>query len=235
MLDWKGYMMPDERVIRLLIAEDHELVREALRYTMSEDPCLSVVAEACTGHDVLPLVRQYQPDAVILDLDLPGQDGLAVLQTLRTHVHRPPRTIILSGFYNEEYVRRACELGAAGYLSKDCAGARLRQAVHQVIAGGRVFEPAITAILRRQHYNRSGRFQRYTDGSLALSTAETGVLRKLVGEQTCEEIAGEMGRCPGTVRTQAAAIYRKLDVCNRQQAVLKALRLGIIQPDCSGT
>lgn len=223
--------MHNQDTISLLIAEDLVVVREGLRHLLAEDPRLIVVAEAYTGYDVLPLAQQYRPDVLLLDLDLPGRNGIAVLQELRHHARQRPLSIVLSAVYNEEYVRRVHELGARGFLSKSCAGTRLREAVHQVVAGRRVFDPAIAAIMRQQSYNRKGRFQRYSDGSLALSMAEYAVLEKLMGEQTCEEIAAELGRCPGTVRTQAAAIYRKLDVCNRQQAVLKALRLGVVRLD----
>ena len=215
--------------ISLLIADDHTLVRQGLRRLLAEDPRLVVVAEAGASPAILPLVRRHGPDVLLLDIDLPGQSGLAVLATLRAHGPHALRTLVLSAFLAEEYVRRAREMGAAGFLSKGCDGARLRQAVHQVMAGVRVLDPAIASILRRQSYNPRGRFRRYTDGSLALSAAECAVLHQLLGEQTYEEIGAALGRSGGTVRTQAAKIYQKLDVCSRQQAVLKALRLGLLQ------
>lgn len=222
------HAMQGDDTIRILIAEDHGVVRQGLRRVLAEDPRLVVVGEASTGHEILSLVLQQRPDVLLLDLDLPGQSGLAALKSLRAHVAQPPRTLVLSAFHDEEYVRLAHELQVAGFLSKGCDDERLRQAIHQVMAGTQVLDATIATIVRGQRYSGTGRFRRYTDGSEALSTAELVVLEKMMGEQTYEEIAEDLGRSHGTVRSQAATVCEKLGVSSRQQAVLKALQLGIL-------
>src|SRR5438045_8919437 len=99
--------------IRLLIAQDHVVVRQGLRNLLAEDPRLVVVAEATTGYEILALVLQHRPDVLLLDLDLPGQNGLAALRGLREHVRPVPRTLVFAAVPDEEHVRQGRELGVA--------------------------------------------------------------------------------------------------------------------------
>jgi DNA-binding NarL/FixJ family response regulator len=168
---------------------------------------------------------------LLLDLDLPGQNGLAALQGLRAHAAVLPRTLVFSAVHHEEHVRRARELGVLGFLTKGCDAEQLRRAVHDVASGRQVFDPTVANIVRAQKYSARGRFRRYADGSEALTPAELAVLRKMMGTQIYQEIAGALGSRPSTVRTHAAAVCQKLGVDSRQQAVLKALRLGILHLD----
>jgi len=149
----EGQTMHEENTISVLMAEDHAIVRQGLRRLLAEDERLLVVAEARTGHEVLGLVMEHQPDILLLDLDLPGQSGLAALRTVREYIKRPPRTLVLSAFRDEEYVCRAHELGVAGFMSKDCDGASLRGAIYRIAAGEDVFDPAIEDIIKRQDYS----------------------------------------------------------------------------------
>lgn len=223
--------MDEQGAIRILIAEDHAMVRQGLRRLLLEDARLEVVGEARSGDEVLSLVLRLRPDVLLLDIDLPGQSGLDALQSLREHAPQAPRTIILSAFQEEEYIRRARELGVAGFLSKSSDGAHLREAVYRVMAGSMVLDPAIAGIVQEQSYSATGRLRRYADGSHPLSTAELAVLQRMMGDAPYDEIARILGRKPSTVRTQAAKICEKLGVGNRQQAVLKALQLGIVTLD----
>jgi DNA-binding NarL/FixJ family response regulator len=220
--------MSEDGTIRILIAEDHAVVREGLRRLLLEDARLRVVGEARSGHEILSLVLQQRPDVLLLDLDLPGQSGLDAVRSLRDHAPQMPRIVILSAFHEEEYIRRAHELGVAGFLTKGCDGAQLRAAIYQVMAGGTALDPRIAGIVKEQAYSTRGRFQRYTDGSHPLSIAELAVLRRMMGDTPYDEIARDLGRKPSTVRAQAAKVCEKLGVNSRQQAVLKALQLGII-------
>jgi|GEM_PF-24699 len=225
----EGTMTGHEGATRLLIAEDHAVVREGLRRALAEDPSVIVVAEAHTGLEILSLTLRHRPDILLLDIDLPGQDGLEALAEVQAHLPEPPRAIVLSAFCSEEQVRRAHELGVQGFLSKGSDGEHIRHAIGRVIAGESAFDPPIAETLGDQRYSGTGRLRRYADGSLALSEAESEVLQFLPGELTYEQIATEMGRATGTVRNQAASVLDKLSASSRQQAVLKALQLGILQ------
>lgn len=215
-------------MISILIAEDHAMMRQGLRRLLAEDEHLVVVAEARTGYEILGLVMQHQPDMLLLDIDLPGRNGLAALRTVHMHIARPPRVLVLSAFRDEEFVGRARELGVAGFLSKDSDGDRLRDAIYRIIAGEQVFDPAIEAMVQKQSYSTKGRFQRYSDGSTVLSRAELDVLRQMLEGASYEETAVALGREHGTVRSQVASVFDKLGVSSRGQAVRKALQLGIL-------
>jgi len=214
--------------IDILIAEDHALMRQGLRRLLETEPQFRVVAEAATGHEVLSLVLKHQPAILLLDIDLPGQNGLDTLAELHTHVAHLPRVIVLSAFHEEEYVRRAHELKVAGFLSKGCNAAQLHTALRRILAGERVFEAPIAATLREQSYSAAGRFRRYSDGSPSISVAELPVLQAMMGDDTYEQIGVRLGRSLSTVRSQAAKICEKLGVNSRQQAVLRAVQLGIL-------
>ncbi len=221
--------MSGDGTIGILIAEDHALMREGLRRLLAEDARLHVVAEAATGHEILSLVLRHRPDVVLADIDLPGQSGLEAVRALHAHISRPPRVIMLSAFHNEEYIRQAREIGVAGFLTKDCEGPALRAAIVRVMAGEEVFEAPIAHIMKEQKYSAEGRLRRYADGSPAISPAEMEVLRAMVSDASYEEIAQNLGRARGTVRAQAAKVCEKLGVNTRQQAVLKALELGLLR------
>ena len=225
----EGTMAGHEGATRLLIAEDHAVVREGLRRVLAEDPSLIVVAEARTGLEILSLTLRHRPDILLLDIDLPGQDGLEALAEVQAHLPEPPRAIVLSAFCSEEQVRRAHDLGVRGFLSKGGDGEGIRRAVECVVNGESAYDQPIADTLGHQLYSGTGRLRRYADGSLALSEAERQVLRFLPGELTYEQIAAELGRATGTVRNQAASVLDKLSASSRQQAVLKALHLGILQ------
>jgi len=220
--------------IRVLIADNYPLIRTAIGIVLGSDANIQVVAEARSGHEVVPLALQHRPDLVILDIHLPGQSGLAALKELRQRLPSPPRTLVLSSSCREEDIRVAYELGVAGYLLIDCdLGQDLCQVVHKVVADVPVFSPAVAAILTRQRYTKGRRLERYADGTCVLSPAERDVVEQMMRAESAEEIASALGRQCNTVRSQSTAVLRKLNVRSRQRAVVRALELGIVHLDLS--
>ena len=209
-------------VIRVLLADDHSIVREGLRVFLGYDPELAVVGEAADGAEALQLARELHPDVVLMDLLLPVMDGIAATAAIRREL---PETevIALTSALESKLVVGAVKAGAIGYLLKDTQAAELRRAIKAAAAGQIQLSPQALARLLRELQ---------TDGTPeALTRRETEVLHLLARGQSNKEIAQTLQIVEDTVKTHIRHILAKLGVQSRTQAVLQAMHLGLISPD----
>lgn len=213
--------------VRILIADDHTIMRSGLRLLLQREPGFTVVAEAGDGRTAADLVEQHSPDVALLDIAMPNLNGIEAAARI---VASRPRTavIILSMHSDETYVLRALKVGARGYLLKDSAESDLIAAVRTVMAGRTFFSPAIGNMLV-EDYIRSIR-ERGVEDSYELLTSRERELLQLVAEgKTTKEIASELGLSASTVDTHRGNIMRKLNVNSLAELVLYAMRKGIIR------
>ena len=209
-------------VIRVLLADDHSIVREGLRVFLGYDPELTVVGEAADGAEALQLARELHPDVVLMDLLLPVMDGIAATAAIRREL---PETevIALTSALESKLVVGAVKAGAIGYLLKDTQAAELRRAIKAAAAGQIQLSPQALARLLRELQ---------TDGTPeALTRRETEVLHLLARGQSNKEIAQTLQIVEDTVKTHIRHILAKLGVQSRTQAVLQAMHLGLISPN----
>ena len=212
------------RPIRVLLADDHMIVRTGIRHVLEGEPGFEVVGEAATGSEAVSLAARLQPDVVILDISLPGESGLLVAARLRDSSPEP-RILILSMHDNAEYVLGSVRAGAHGYLLKDTAATELRSAIRSVCRGESYFSPPIASRLREALRNE----QESHSGSLAQLTArEREVLLGVVRGRTNKEIAGELGISHRTVETHRESLMRKLQIRTVAELTRFALGAGII-------
>lgn len=202
---------------RLLIADDHAVVRFGMRAILEAQPDLHVVAEAADGHEAVTRFLELRPDLAVLDMVLPGLDGAAVCEAIRRDVPRA-RIMIVSGSAPSEHVHRALKAGALGYLLKDAAPATLVSAVRSVIAGQRVVPPHVAHELAERAYQPD------------LSPREHHVLTLIVEGLSNKAIAARLTVSEATVKTHVAHILGKLGVDDRTQAALAAVTRGIVTP-----
>ena len=209
-------------VIRVLLADDHSIVREGLRVFLGYDPELAVVGEAADGADAVQLARQLHPDVVLMDLLLPVMDGIAATAAIRREL---PETevIALTSALESKLVVGAVKAGAIGYLLKDTQAAELRRAIKAAAAGQIQLSPQALARLLRE-LQTAGTPE-------ALTGRETEVLHLLVQGQSNKDIAGRLQIVEDTVKTHIRHILAKLGVQSRTQAVLHAMHLGLISPN----
>lgn len=201
--------------IRVLIAEDHELVREGLKRMLGSCDEIHFVGETGDGSEVARLVGTTSPDVVLLDLSLPGMQGLDVLAELRRGL-APCRILILTVHDDEDSIIAAVQLGAEGYVLKQTTRAELIAAIRRVAGGGCYYDQSVLpTILAAQ--------TRASDAA-KLTDRETEILRELVGGLSNRDIAQRLYLSPDTVKTHLGSIYRKLGVESRTQAVATALR-----------
>ena len=199
--------------IRVLVADDHAVVREGIRGILGGEPGFIVVAEAGTAADAVALAAAHQPDVVVLDITMPGGSGLGAVADL-AEAAPGAAVLMLSMHDNPEYVRESERAGAQGYLRKDSAAAELRQAVRAVHRGERYFAPPADAAQR--------------SGALAgLTPRERDVLRGIALGRTNKEIAAELGIGSRTVETHRESLMRKLGIRTVAGLTRLALETGL--------
>jgi len=209
-------------VIRVLIADDHSVVREGLRMFLGRDPELIVVGEAADGLEAVRLARELRPDVVLMDLLMPAMDGIAATSAIRNDL---PETevIALTSVLESAQVVGAVRAGAIGYLLKDTQAPELRRAIKDAAAGQVQLSPQAAAYLMRE--------VRVPATTEALTEREMEVLHLLVQGQSNKEIAKNLQVVEDTVKTHVRHILAKLGVQSRTQAVLCAIRLGLVSTE----
>ncbi|MBP1635040.1 MAG: two component transcriptional regulator, LuxR family [Acidobacteria bacterium] len=212
--------------LRILLADDHTIVRQGLRKILEEDRSWQVVGEAGDGREAVRLALELQPDVAILDIGMPLLNGI---EAARQIARRLPDTkvLILSMHSDEAYIIQALEAGAKGYLLKDTADADLLGAVGAVTRGKSFFSPAVARVML-DDYVRRLRDRGITDRYDALSEREREIFQLIAEGKTNKEIAEILGVSPSTIETHRGHIMEKLDVHSAVEMVLYAVRKGII-------
>ena len=205
--------------IRILLVDDHAVVRQGLKMFLGLDPDLEVVGEAENGEEAIRLTRDLNPDVVLMDLLMPVMNGIDAI----THIRRDfPDTevIALTSVLEDEAVMKAMRAGAIGYLLKDTQAEELRRAIKAAAAGQVQISPQAAARLMRE--------VQAPDSPEKLTERETDVLRLLALGRANKEIALELNIGEKTVKTHVSSILRKLNVPSRTQAALHAVRIGLV-------
>jgi DNA-binding NarL/FixJ family response regulator len=214
--------------IRLLLVDDQKLMREGLRTLLELEPDLKVVGEAEDGEAALEAYATHQPDVTLMDIRMPGMDGVEATWRLRERWPQA-RVIILTTFDDDEYVFEGLRAGALGYLLKDVSGQELAEAIRTVAAGGALIEPSVARKVVAE-FARLAPPARPPEAGLAepLSEREREVLRLLALGLSNREIATRLSLAPGTVKNYVTNILQKLGVRDRTQAAVRARELGVI-------
>ncbi len=217
--------MREQSPVRVLIADDHEVVRRGLAMVLETEEDLCVIAEAGTGQEAIELAEREQPDVLLLDLRMPDMDGISILRAVK---RRAPatRVLILTGFEADEAILRAVQEGTDGFVFKDIPPQELCRAI-RLVAGGEVYlQPSVAKKLVALMGRRAAE-ETFPKGS-ALTPREHQVLRLMARGYSNQEIADLMGVSLETVRSHVKSILQKLDQPNRTRAVLFALRAGLV-------
>jgi DNA-binding NarL/FixJ family response regulator len=210
-------------LIELLVVDDHILFRRGLIGLLGEQPDLRIVGEAGNGQDAIELGKQRQPDVILMDVHMPGMDGIKAVKELKKGTDA--RILMLTISDKDEDLLNALAAGADGYLLKNTELDQLCQAIRQVHAGQGVLSPEITAqVMKAAALSQN----RYVVSNL--SQRECEVLVELAQGATTSEIATNLVISKNTVKTHIGRILKKLDVANRAEAVARASTLGLIPP-----
>jgi DNA-binding NarL/FixJ family response regulator len=208
--------------IRILIADDHAVVRQGLRMFLGLDPDLEVIGEAVDGAEAVRLARELRPDVVLMDLLMPAMDGIAATTAIRGELP-DIEVIALTSVLEDASVVGAVRAGAIGYLLKDTQSDELRRAIKAAASGQVQLAPQAAARLMRE--------VRAPESPEALTERETAVLRLLAVGKANKEIARELSVGEQTVKSHVSNILAKLGVQSRTQAALHAARIGLVPAD----
>lgn len=218
--------------VSVLVVDDDELTRTGLRALLSTEPDLTVVGEAADGAQVLGLAEELRPDIVLMDVRMPGMDGITATTLLRREMEDPPKVVVITTFENDEYVYDALHAGAAGFLLKRARSAQIAHALRLVASGDSVLFPDT---IRRLAAARPARAAPDSaPGESPLTARETDVLRLMAAGLSNLDIAGRLYVSLETVKTHVGNILAKLGADNRTQAVVMAYESGFVTPGAGG-
>lgn len=214
-----------DQPIRIVIADDHAVVRQALHVMLEMEPEFTVIGEADDGEQALVLADEFHPDLVLMDIRMEGMDGVRATRLLREQ-HPEISVLILTGFGEDEVLLQAVEAGAQGFLLKDASAEEVKQAILRVVHG----ESHMTPGLLRKLMDELAQRERQPEPAYSnLTPREREVLKALSRGLSNDEIAKELVISEKTVKTHLGNIFSKLQVEGRAQAMLYAIREGIVE------
>jgi len=214
------------RALRILLADDHTVVRQGLRKVLEERPEWQVVAEAGDGRTAVLLAEQHKPDVAVVDVAMPLLNGI---EATRQITKRAPQTkvLVLSMYSDEAYVTQMLKAGAKGYLLKDSADVDLLEAVQAVSQGKSFFSPAVARLMSDDYKHQRG--ENAVDRYESLSDREREIFQLVAEGKTNKEMAALLFISPSTVETHRARVMEKLDLHSAAEIVLYAVRRGVIR------
>jgi two-component system, NarL family, response regulator len=204
--------------IRIVVADDHPIVREGIVSNLRQERDMKVVAEASDGIEALAVIRKLKPDVILLDLRMPGHDGIEILTQLAAS-NVLTRAIVITTFENREDIQSSMKAGARGYLLKDCSRQIIFEAIRRVHRGEIYLPPSIAQKL----------VERIQDPQL--TKRELDVLSAMASGKSNKEIGSQLSIAEGTVKTHVANLLAKLSVGSRMEAIRKAVKLGLVRMD----
>lgn len=216
-------------MIRVLVADDDDLMRAGLRAVLSSDPEIDVVAEAADGAEAVELARRRDPDVVLMDVRMPGVDGIEGTRALTRALPRA-RVLILTTFEDDDYLFGALDAGASGFLLKRTEPEKLIAAIHTIAAGDALLSPAVTRRVIDRVASSPGADAAAGRRLRALTPRERDVLELAARGLTNGEIAGTLVVEESTVKTHVKRILAKLELRDRVQAVILAYEAGLVRP-----
>jgi len=216
--------------IRVLVADDQPLAREGLRTILDAQSGIEVVAEAADGGEAVELALRLRPDIVLMDIRMPGLDGLAACRRLLARAERRTRVVMLTTFDLDEYVYEAMRAGASGFLLKDAPREDLVAGVRASAAGDTLLAPEITRRLVEAYVRRPPPGPATPAPLAELTDREVEILRLVARGLSNAEIAASLFLSEATVKTHVSRVLAKLDLRSRVQAVVRAYECGLVQP-----
>ena len=214
--------------LRVIVADDEPLVRQGLRLVLELEPGLEILGEAADGREAVELVRRHRPDLALLDVRMPGMDGIEAARLICAEPElRETRVAVLTTFADDELLVGAIRAGASGYLLKSMPPDEIRSSVRAVAEGRAILAPSLMDRLLHEY---AGRRTEPAPELAKLTDRETDVLREIATGRSNGEIAARLYVSEGTVKTHVAAVLRKLDLRDRTQAAVAAYELGLVRP-----
>ena len=223
--------MTQEKPIRVLVVDDHPVVRQGLSAIVDVEDDIVVVGQAWDGAEALRQTHQLRPDVVLMDLKMPNVDGVVAIERICTELP-DTRVLVLTTYADEEYIMAGIRAGARGYLLKDASPDELVQAIHAAARGESLLQPTVAArVLDKLGELMTARETRNPSPGIHLTVREREVLRLLAGGARSRDVAETLFISERTVKNHVASAMRKLNASTRAEAVAKAIQLGLLTGD----
>jgi DNA-binding NarL/FixJ family response regulator len=230
-----GHQSEPPSPVRIVVADDHQVVRAGFAALLDTQPDFTVVGTAADGAEAVRKCRELRPDVVLMDVRMPGTDGIEATRQLSGSAPQVPRILILTTFDLDEYVYDALAAGASGFLLKDATAERLFDAVRVIAAGDALLAPAVTRRLIGEFARMRVRSATSPVPALrSLTPRETQVLRLIAEGLSNTEISARLVVTEETVKTHVSRVLSKLGLRDRTQAVVAAYETGLVVPGSSG-
>ena len=210
--------------IKVMLADDHALMREGIKHLLEFDGIVEVIAEANDGVDCLEKLKYVQPDLLLLDINMPEMNGLDVLEELKRKKN-PIKILILTVHSEVEYLIHAVDIGADGYILKDSGSSELKQAIDVILNGDSYIQPSLLPTLNSRLINRDTD----KDKLESLTRRELEILKQIAGGMFNKEIATNLNISERTVKNHISNIFKKIDVSDRTQAAVFAIRNNVVR------
>jgi len=214
------------RRISVMLADDHVLFRQALRHLLESEPDIQIVGEVGDGDSVLNVAEKHHPDVILMDISMPGTDGVSATRDVKAEIPGI-KVIILTMFSEDGHVIRAVRAGADAYLLKNTEATKVIDAIRAAARGASVIEPKMAATLLSE-FRRMSNLQE-EDGLASLTEREIELLRLVAKGLSNKEIAFELHLAESTIKNRLSILFEKLDVKDRTQAAIYALSHGLVQ------
>lgn len=211
-------------MIRLLIVDDHAIVREGLVAILDAQPDLQVVGEAADGEEAVALAEQLKPDIILMDLEMPNVNGAEAIRRIKAK-QPDARIVVLTGYDTDERILEAIQAGAQGYLLKGVPASELMQGIRVVHQGGSLLQPAVASKL----LSRVGQMLNPTSPVEQLTAREQEVLELMAQGARNKEIAARLSITEATVKFHSRIIFQKLGVESRSEAIVEAIKRGLVK------
>jgi len=211
-------------MIKAMLADDHVLVREGIKHLLEYDGSVEVIQEANNGVECIEKLADVNPDILLLDINMPDMNGIEVLEELKRREH-PVKILILTVHNEIEYLIRAVDIGADGYILKDSGTAELKQAITTILNGESYIQPSLLPALNSRLINRDVDKEKLE----SLTKRELEILTQVAGGMFNKEIATNLNISERTVKNHISNIFKKIDVSDRTQAAVFAIKNNIIK------